>query len=491
MNVNRLLHGNQYGFREHHSTEYAAIHLVDKLNESLRNKKIPFAVFIDLSKAFDTLDHEILIKKLEHYGIEGTAIRWFTNYLGDRQQYVKYNNVTSPFAKIKTGVPQGSVLGPLLFLIYINDIYEATKALDDVLFADDTSLYGEITNFFAQPGGRRLPPKTSAHMEILSGKINESLARIVEWLKINKLSLNADKTKYMIFHNTQKMEIYKQLKLEMDGIIIERTETFNFLGLVLNETLTWSDHIHKIGGKIGSAIGILYKVKHCLPKKALITIYNSLILSHLNYCNLLWGHEGNKFDDLQAKALRAVTGYPIAHNEQLCKKLHTLTVEGIHKQRILSFYKNLNDGTMPNYIRVRFEQVKRFRNHTPVQDISTLNRNLIKRIQNVLKTADLDETIALMEPPNMIRINTAKRKIKDALIRKYKDCCTIPDCATCKCLADDQRLPISSRWRKRKYKTKVKKTPATRIITPCPINCLCSVKCKKKAIKTKFQMQLA
>jgi hypothetical protein len=141
LNVNRLLNDNQYGFRPFHSTEYAAIHLVDRLNESLRNKNIPFAVFIDLSKAFDTLDHDILTKKLEYYGIAGTEITWFKNYLGDRKQYVKYNNVTSPFAKIKTGVPQGSVLGPLLFLIYINDISEATKALDDVLFADDTSLY--------------------------------------------------------------------------------------------------------------------------------------------------------------------------------------------------------------------------------------------------------------------------------------------------------------------------------------------------------------
>jgi hypothetical protein len=300
------------------------------------------------------------------------------------------------------------------------------------------------------PGGRRLPPKTQEHMNTLSRNINVKLNLIVEWLKINKLSLNADKTKYMIFHNTQKMDVYKLLKLEMDGKVIERTTTFNFLGLLLNETLTWSDHINRIGGKIGSAIGVLYKVKHVLPKKALITIYNSLILSHLHYCNLIWGHDGIKLDDLQARAIRAVTGYPLAHNEQLCKKLHTLTVEGIHKQRIMSFYKNLQDGTMPQSMRIRFGPIKRFREFVPMQTPPPLlAKTILYKIQNELKTSDLKETISLLEPPNMIRINTAKRKIKDALISQYNGNCIIHECEICKNLAEDHRLPVSNRWKKK------------------------------------------
>ena len=145
LNALKILSDNQYGFRKHHSTAYALACLYDKSSPAIQNKEYTVGISIDLSKAFDTVDHHILISKLEHYGGRGTALRWFESYLSGRQQYVEFNGVCSKPSQIKCGVPQGSILGPLLFLLYINDLCNVPKVVDFILFADDTNIF-----FFSQ-----------------------------------------------------------------------------------------------------------------------------------------------------------------------------------------------------------------------------------------------------------------------------------------------------------------------------------------------------
>ena len=169
---NNLFYDSQYGFFKNHWTEYASMELTDKVLKDIDEKKISLAIFMDLSKAFDTLDYNILIKKLANYGINGTPLEWFTSYLTGRSQYVEIDGVSSNVLSLSTGVPQGSILGPLLFLIYMNDIPYCAKYFNVILYADDTTLSNTI-----------LIPSMS-HLNI-----NDELAKVNDWLAVNK-SLN-------------------------------------------------------------------------------------------------------------------------------------------------------------------------------------------------------------------------------------------------------------------------------------------------------------
>ncbi len=224
------------------------------------------------------LQHNVtLIDKRSYYGINGTALKHFQNYLTDqKKQFVEINNVKSDTLILKTGVQQGSILGLLLFIIYINDVAHAGQIFYFIIYADDTNLSSSLKIILKDT-------KIKLSIETI---INNELGYISNWLKTNELSLNVKKTKYMIFHTAPKK--LNKLHLTINNTIIERVTQFDFLGLTLNENFTWKDHINKISNKISQSLGILNKLKHILPINAKTLIYISLIPSHLTFGILAW-----------------------------------------------------------------------------------------------------------------------------------------------------------------------------------------------------------
>ena len=214
------------------------LELIDRITQHLDKGTTPINVYLDLSKAFDSLDHNILLHKLKYYGIEGTALRLFESYLNERQQYVDLDGTTSNNNRILTGVPQGSILGPLLFIIYINDIAQSSKHFNFIIYADDTTLCST------------LKMKINAD----ATQLNE-LNNVSQWLNLNKLSLNVKNPKAKAFHMPQKKII--QPNIQINGSNIEFVENFMFLGITINNKLNWNSHINKVTNKISKTVGIL------------------------------------------------------------------------------------------------------------------------------------------------------------------------------------------------------------------------------------------
>ena len=220
-NDNGLLAEQQYVFRSQHSIEYAATKLIDHISQEMDSGKTPGVLYIDVSKAFDKLSFEIIMYKLKYYGVMGTELRLLTDYLTNRKQYVHFNNHNSDTTNISTGVPQRSILGPLIFSILINDLIHTSDKCKFIVYADAITIYFNLEDF---------DPET------LHNDINSELEKISMCLKRNKLSLNTQKTMMMVIHRKQKH--IKELNIEINGAKIDCVESFNFHGITIDEKLS-------------------------------------------------------------------------------------------------------------------------------------------------------------------------------------------------------------------------------------------------------------
>ena len=293
LDAHKILYNLQFGFRASHSINHALVSLTESIKNSLDNKHFGCGICIDLQKAFDTVNHQTLLTKLKHYGIRGTTLTWFSSYLSNRTQCVSVNGHISSHLKITCGVPQGSVLGPLLFLIYINDLPKSSKKLSFYLFADDTNIYFESDNL--------------SHLEKL---VNNELKHVKKWLDVNKLALNVDKTNFIIFHSRQH-SLSKPVNIKIGKEHVKQAKYVKFLGLLLDENLSWRYHLSELRKKLPRTSGIFCNIRHLLPTSVLVSLYYSLFASFLQYGIIVWGLTYETFTTplyiLQKKVLIAIT----------------------------------------------------------------------------------------------------------------------------------------------------------------------------------------
>ena len=415
--TNGLFYGSQYGFRKRHSTEFAASELVDKLLNMMDKGQVPLGIFLDLSKAFDTLDHNILIKKLEFYGVSDGPGKLLESYLSNRKQFVVFDDINSQVLDIKTGVPQGSILGPLLFLIYINDIVKSSNFFKFILFADDTTLFAPInTN-----------NKETANI------INMELEKIIVWLKLNKLSINISKTKFCIFHKVQRKVSIPEIQIE--NTVIGNTKVVDFLGFRLNENLNWNDHIEKLSCKLSRTLGIINKMKFVLPRNVLLQLYNSLFLPHVNYGILIWGHNNERIVKLQKRAVRFITQSKyLAHTDPIFIKLNLLKIQDIFKLNQLKFYYKYLIKSLPNYFQnLNFIRQSRY-NTRRCDDLTPM------KVNHVFATKCISHNIPnlINRLPNEIRDKFLTHSFsgfvlytRNYFIEMYQPQCLIENCYVC------------------------------------------------------------
>ena len=268
LNDNNFFNPLQFGFRKSHSTYMPIAHMHDEVMKSLINNEVICSLYLDLKKAFDTVSLKILLQKIKHAGIQGNLYNLLDSYLSNRQQMTKIENVLSSRQIISSGVPQGSILGPLLFIIYINDICNITDQGTLYLFADDTAICISGRNY-----------------EDLQIKINNVVPNIMKWLHANRLSVNAAKTNYQIYS----MSSIPDLDIRLDGTQISRKKCIKYLGVLVDENMKWRSHIDSVATKISRNLGIIGRSKHYLTSEQLRLLYNALILPHLNYCAVVWG----------------------------------------------------------------------------------------------------------------------------------------------------------------------------------------------------------
>ena len=248
-----LITSEQFGFRPNLSANVALMRVTEEILLNIDNKLVTGAVFIDLRKAFDTVDHTLLIAKLKNIGFSAPVINWFTSYLSSRTAVTSINNITSTPKPVTVGVPQGSILGPLLFLIFINDLPQCLKHCKSILYADDTLLY--------------YAGKTENDLQV---KINEDLNSLSQWLNNDLLTLNYEKTKFMIFAN-KKQSTKVDITIENKKVLQE--SSFNYLGVTLSSDLTWHNHIDNMITKINQRLGVLRRVKEFLDLDTRCVLY--------------------------------------------------------------------------------------------------------------------------------------------------------------------------------------------------------------------------
>ena len=343
----------QFGFRKGHSTEQAITEIVDSFRSSVDSNQIVCGVFLDFAKAFDTVNHSILLKKLEKYGIRGSPLQWFTSYLSNRQQYVSLDHTQSSTKTVLCGIPQGSTLGPLLFLLYINDIANSSKKLSFRLFADDTNVF-----------------TSSKSQHELQSIMNHELILVKNWCDTNKLSINLKKTNFLIIKSTRKKlttQFHIKLPCSDTDFFLEQKDSIKYLGVLIDDKLNWKKHISFISSKISRNTGVFFKLRHYLSPTQLRQLYYTLIYPYLSYAITAWGTSTKtNIKTLQTKQNHVVRviffaslyGKNTDSALPYLNLLDILTIENIHKLQVLKSTLYWHKNELPEIFNDSFKYAK-------------------------------------------------------------------------------------------------------------------------------------
>jgi hypothetical protein len=345
---NKLIASNQHAYRKGHSTTTSLFEVTSYIYRKMDNGLIVGLASLDLSKAFDSICHTLLLQKLSNIGIGNKALKWTQSYLTDRSQNTKFSSVTSETETVTSGVPQGSILGPILFIIFTNDLIEAFNDETHVVsYADDTQLI-----------------ETGKSHEEVKQKLEKTIKLAQTWYTQNSLMSNPAKTEVIIFKTTQGKKENITIKVEENGeeIELKPEETIKVLGVHLDECLDFSKHIKQIQRKATAATKNLYRVKDILPTKYKMLLYDALIASQFNYADVIWGgcnkQNKEKLQITQNFALRTVLGTDRKSSAtKTLKKLRYLNLQDKRQIHEAVFaYKAIN-GTHPAEITKKYKEL--------------------------------------------------------------------------------------------------------------------------------------
>ena len=339
---NKIISDKQFGFRKGFSTEMALTYALSEITSKIDQGKFVIGLFIDLKKAFDTVNHSILLKKLNHYGVRGEPLLLIQNYLSDRMQSVKLDGCCSEPVISSCGVPQGSILGPLFFLIYINDLENALSNSVPVMYADDTNIFLSGNN-----------------IDSTVEEFNLELNNLNIWFKANRLSLNTTKTHLMLFSTNRHVLNTAQINVKIDNQNINRCSTNKFLGVKINERLDWKDHINYITDKISKSSGVINKLSKVFDEEVLTMLYYSLVYPYLTYCNLIWGNAYSthisRLITLQKRIIRILSfSDRIAHTQPIFRRLKIIKVKDLYTYFSSIFLYKLKYNMFPGDFSIKF-----------------------------------------------------------------------------------------------------------------------------------------